>query len=101
VSFIEKVFVKLRIESGYQFVMVNVVFAVTGTLSVYCSGYLLFLLGIEVEILGAGLYWLARILTVFLCYQCLLILIAVPFGQFQYFWFLQKKMLKRLGLDFD
>ena len=100
-SFNEKIFVKLRIESGYQFVMVNVVFAVTGTLSVYSSGHLLFLLGIEVEALGVGLYWLARILTVFLCYQCLLILVAIPFGQFRYFWFLQKKMLKRFGLDFD
>ena len=96
-----KVFRKLRINSGRQFLMVNLVFAVTGTLSVLCSGRLLLYLGIDSATLGTFFYWVSRILTLFLCYQCLLIVVAVPFGQFRYFWYLQKKMLKRLGLNLD
>ena len=100
-SLIEKLFSRLQIESGFQFIMVNLVFAVTGTLSVYCSGYLLNLLSIQIDTMGSFLYWTSRIFTVFFCYQCLLILVAVPFRQFEYFWSIQKKMLKRLGFKFD
>ena len=96
-----KVFRKLRINSGRQFLMVNLVFAVTGTLSVLCSGHLLLYFGIDSATMGNFFYWLSRIFILFLCYQCLLIVVAVPFGQFGYFWYLQKKMLKRLGLNLD
>ena len=81
--------------------MVNLVFAITGTLSVLCSGHLLLYFGIDSATMGNIFYWLSRIFTLFLCYQCLLIVVAVPFGQFRYFWYLQKKMLKRVGFNLD
>ena len=101
VSLRTKVFRKLRINSGRQFLMVNLVFAVTGTLSVLCSGHLLLYFGIDSATMGNFFYWLSRIFILFLCYQCLLIVVAVPFGQFGYFWYLQKKMLKRVGFNLD
>ena len=79
---------------------VNIVFAMTGTLAVYCSGYLLAFLRIE-EQLNHLFYWPLRVILVFFCYQCLLIVVSIPFGQFKYFWFIQKKFLRRFGFKFN
>ena len=97
---VNKIFEKLKIESASQFVLVNIVFAMTGTLAVYCSGYLLAFLRIE-EQLNYLFYWPLRVVLVFFCYQCLLIVVSIPFGQFKYFWFIQKKFLRRFGFKFN
>jgi hypothetical protein len=46
-------------------------------------------------------FWPVRILSVFVVYQVLLIIVAIPFGQFNYFLKVEKKMLKRFGLNLN
>ncbi|MEC7619844.1 MAG: DUF6787 family protein, partial [Bacteroidota bacterium] len=41
-----------------------------------------------------------RILIIFPIYQILLILVAIVFFQFKFFWEFEKKILKRMGLKF-
>ena len=85
-----------RVESNAQFIIVNIVFAVTGTASVYIAGIIIDFFGLDV--LNSFAYWTLRVLLLIPVYQVLLIVIGTLFGQFTYFWQMEKKMLKRFGI---
>ena len=89
---------KWGIENNFQFAVILVVFAVTGSVSAKLSGptaeYF------EIDSLHAILYWPIRLLIVFPIYQILLIVVAVFFFQFKFFWEFEKKILKRIGFGF-
>ena len=85
-----------RVESNAQLIIVNVVFAVTGTASVYLAGIIIDFFGLDV--LNSFAYWTLRVLLLIPVYQVLLIVIGTLFGQFTYFWQMEKKMLKRFGI---
>ena len=42
-----------------------------------------------------------RIAFIFFVYQVLLLIIAIPFGQFRYFWQFEKKILSRFGFKLN
>lgn len=88
-----------KVESALQLVVVFVVFAVTGSLSVVVSGPVLTVM--QIDALPALVYWPARVLMTFIAYQILLICVGTLFGQFAYFWRLEKRMLSRFGFRFD
>lgn len=83
-----------------QFILVNIVFAITGTLSVLLAGPMLEFFGVATDSYGGVIYWAIRIFLIFFFYQCLLVLVSIPFGQFAYFRDVQKKMLARCGVRF-
>ena len=85
-----------KVESNAQLVIVNIVFAVTGTISVYFAGIIIDFF--DLNILNSFLYWTLRILLLVPVYQVLLIVVGTIFGQFAYFWQMEKKMLKRFGI---
>jgi hypothetical protein len=97
---LNKLFAKLNITSMHQFILVNIVFAITGTLSVLLAGPIMELLGIGTSSYGEIVYWVVRIFLIFFFYQCLLVIVSIPFGQFAYFRDVQKKMLARCGMRF-
>ncbi len=91
------------IESNLQLFFILVVFAVTGSASVYVAKPFLELLQIKPSSFpeawwGQGAYWTLRILLIFPFYQLLLLLFGWVFGQFRFFWNFEKKMLQRTGL---
>ena len=75
------------------------VFAITGSLSLYVSQLVVNVFSIDPSNISPLIFWPIRILSVFIVYQVLLIIIAIPFGQFSYFLKVEKKMLKRFGLN--
>tara|TARA_B100000586_G_scaffold236295_1_gene187019 strand:+ start:203 stop:496 length:294 start_codon:yes stop_codon:yes gene_type:complete len=89
-----------KVESNFQLLIVNVVFAVTGTISVILAGFILNFIGLDTNVLGSSLYWTFRILILMPIYQILLIMIGAVFGEFTYFWRIEKKMLNRIGIKF-
>ena len=89
-----------KVESNYQLFMVNVVFAITGTTSLFIADILLKNFGVDQTSFNPVLYWTFRIMLVLPVYQVLLILVAIIFGEFTYFWNIEKKMLKRFGFNF-
>ena len=89
-----------KVESNFQLLIVNVVFAVTGTISVILAGFVLNLIGLDTNALNSSLYWTLRILILMPIYQILLIMVGAAFGEFSYFWRIEKKMLNRLGIKF-
>ena len=86
-------------------VIICVVFAITGSASVWVAKPFLQWVGLDslrdVEAWWGGwVYWTLRILLIFPFYQVLLVGFGWLFGQFRFFWNFEKKMLKRLGLGF-
>ena len=89
-----------KVESNFQLLIVNIVFAVTGTLSVYFAGFILELFDISLVEYTKFQYWTLRILLLIPVYQFLLIIVGTIMGEFNYFWRMEKKMLGRLGIHF-
>ena len=91
---IKKIF---KVESSSRLVVIFIVFAITGSLSVYAGEYvLLFFFSETLE--KNFFYWSMRILIIFPLYQILLIIVGSIFGEFKYFWEMEKKILRRFGL---
>jgi len=94
---------KWGIHSNFQLVIIFIVFAITGSSSVYVAKPFLEFINLDRSHFGedfffGGLgYYLLRILLIFPFYQVLLIVIGTIFGQFKFFWNFEKKMLNRLS----
>ena len=87
-----------KVNTNIQLLKVNIVFAVTGTLSVYFAGVIINFIGLNPDIIGIYVYWILRIMLLIPVYQILLIIVGSFFGEFTYFWRIEKKMLGRLGI---
>ena len=101
----EKLKKRWGIDSNFAIVMILLVFAVTGSSSLKIARPLLDYIGFTREIFPMDwyfgvLYWTVRILIIFPIYQVLLIIFGWLFGQFNFFWRFEKKMLSRFGLGF-
>ena len=77
--------------------VIFIVFGITGSTSAKIAGPIVEFLGITQENTSGWIYWPVRILLIFPVYQVLLIIFGWIFGQFQFFWAFEKKMLRRLG----
>lgn len=93
---------KWNITSNFQLIVIFIVFALTGSMSVRLAKPILDFFNVYPETFeaiwgGIVLYWIARILIVFPAYQVLLLIFGTLFFQFQFFWEFEKKILKRMG----
>tara|TARA_B100000401_G_scaffold177815_1_gene119465 strand:+ start:411 stop:722 length:312 start_codon:yes stop_codon:yes gene_type:complete len=89
---------KWKIESNFQFLIIMLVFSITGSLTLYIVDPLLLFLNISDDNFSNFQYWFLRIFIVFPTYQVLLIIIGSIFGQFSFFWNFEKKMLSRFNI---
>lgn len=87
------------ITSDFQLVIIFIVFAITGSLSAYLSKPFTNFIGLTNENLG-HFYLPIRLIAIFPIYQVLLVLIGFLFGQFDFFWAFEKKMLRSMKLGF-
>lgn len=88
---------KWQVNYRWELINIFLVFAVTGSSSLFVSRPIIKLIGITKENLNTFLYWTLYIIIGFIFYQIMLVLIGWVFGQFQFFWNFEKKMLGRLG----
>ena len=97
------IFTKLKhrwgINSNIQFIIIMIVFGITGSLALYLSKPILSLLNLSPDTTNQLLYYPLRLAIIFPIYQLVLIIVGTLFGQFKFFWNLEKKMMKRLGLS--
>jgi|SRR5690554_2434442 len=91
---------KWGITSNFQFTIILLVFAITGSTSAYITKPIMAWLGITKDALHPILYWPLAILLILPVYKILLILIGTIFGQHAFFWNFVKKMLIRMKLGF-
>ena len=82
----------------WEMIRVFIVFAITGSSSLYVSRPIIAWLGITKENLNVFIYWLLFIIIGLIFYQILLVSFGWLFGQFKFFWEFEKKMLNRMGI---
>jgi hypothetical protein len=89
---------KWKVNYKWEMISIFLVFATTGSSSVFVSRPIIKLLGITKENLNPIFYWVLYIIIGFIFYQILLLWFGWLFGQFKFFWVFEKKMLSRFGL---
>ena len=90
---------KWNITSNFQLIIILIVFAITGSLSLVVSEPILEILGINSSSMSTWLFTPLRLIIVFPIYQLLILAIGFLFGQFNFFWQLEKKMLIKMGFS--
>ena len=95
---IDKLVKKFKANSIQHLVIIFLVFALSGSGSLFISSPILKALSLEELISFYPLYIFVRIILIIPIYQLLLIIIASLFGQFNYFWKFEKRFLKRLKI---
>ena len=88
---------KWKINSNFQLVIILIVFSVTGSIAVWIAKPILDFFGLDKSTISPWIFWPIRISIIFPIYQILIVIIGALFGQFQFFWNFEKKMLSRLG----
>ena len=86
-----------KVKDLYQLIIIFIVFGITGSLSVVLGKYVLINIFGE-SFLNNDYYWLLRLILIFPIYQILLIIVGALFGQFRYFWEIEKKILIKMRL---
>tara|TARA_B100000524_G_scaffold8229_1_gene5059 strand:+ start:595 stop:825 length:231 start_codon:yes stop_codon:yes gene_type:complete len=74
------------------------VFGLSGSFSLWISSPILAALDLKDMLNNYPLYILFRVLIIIPIYQLILIVIATLFGEFEYFWKFEKKILKRIKI---
>ena len=86
-----------KVKDFNQLIIIFIVFGITGSLSVVLGKYVLIKIFGE-SFLNNNYYWLLRLILIFPIYQVLLIIVGALFGQFRYFWEIEKKILIKMKL---
>ena len=89
--FMEKLKKIFKVKSLYQLIVVFIVFGITGSLSLFVSDYILDFLKLD--------SFLLSLLLLLMIYQILLIIIGTLFGEFTYFWAMEKKIISRFNFN--
>ncbi len=90
----EKLKKRWNIRSNFQVIIILIVFAITGSLTVYVRKAIFDITGIttETHLLIKIPYYIIVLLTV---YNILLLIIGSVFGQFRFFWAFEKRFFGR------
>lgn len=88
---------KWVVEYRWEMIRIFIVFAITGSSSVFVGRPIITFLGITKENLNPFVYWFLYGIIGLIFYQILLVFFGWLFGQFQFFWEFEKKMLRRMG----
>ena len=89
-----------NIKSNWQLVAIFVIFAITGSSAAYLSKPILASFGISKDTVSGWIYYPLYIILIFPVYQVLLVGYGFIFGQFEFFWAFEKKMLRSCGFGF-
>ena len=95
---IEKLVNKFKANSMRHLFIIFIIFALSGSGSLFISSPILIVLGLDKLITFYPLYIFVRIILIIPIYQFILIIIASLFGEFDYFWKFEKKFLQRLRI---
>ena len=89
---------KFNAKSKMHLLIIFIVFGLSGSFSLWISSPILAALDLKDLLDNYPLYILFRVLIIIPIYQLILIIVASIFGEFQYFWKFEKKILKRIKI---
>lgn len=98
VFIINKLEKKWVVNQKWELIRIFIVFAITGSSSIFVGRPFIAFIGITKENLNPLLYWALFLIIGVIFYQLLLVFFGWLFGQFQFFWNFEKKMLRHFGL---
>ena len=88
---------KWGLKSNFQLIIILIVFAITGSGSLYISAPVMDFFSEFINFENNLTYWIVRFFVVTFVYQFVLLAVAFIFGQFNWFWNFEKRILKKLG----
>jgi len=89
---------KWVVDYKWEMIRIFIVFAITGSSSVFIGRPFIKYIGITKENLNPLLYWILYVFIGLIFYQILLVILGWLVGQHKFFWEFEKKMIKRFGL---
>ena len=89
---------KFNAKSKLHLFIIFLVFGLSGSFSLWISAPILSALDLKNILNNYPLYIFFRVLIIIPIYQLILIIIAILFGEFDYFWRFEKKFLKRMKI---
>jgi hypothetical protein len=89
---------KWVVNQRWEIIRIFIVFAITGSSSLFVGRPIIKALGITKENLNIVVYYILFTIIALIFYQILLVTFGWLFGQFKFFWEFEKKMLRRFGL---
>ena len=95
---LKKIKKRWGINSNIQAFLIIIVFSITGLVAVIIAKPIMELIGLSKEDTNPWIYRPLRIVLIFPIYQISILIIGTLFGQFNFFWNFQKKILKKIGL---
>lgn len=98
IFFINKLENKWIVNQRWELIRIFLIFALTGSSSVFVGRPFIKLLGVSKDNLHISVYYALFIVISLVFYQILLLFWGWILGQFDFFLRFEKKMLKRLGL---
>lgn len=91
---------KWKVESNLQLILIFIVFSISGSGALMVRKLVFHLIHYTPDWpiwMSATVY----VLTIVPAYQMMLILFGTLFGQFEFFWKFEKKLLRRFGIKLD
>jgi len=95
---IQNLIKKFNAKSKAHLLVIFFVFGLSGSFSLWISSPIMLALDLKNILNYYPLYLFFRILIIIPIYQLILIIVALIFGEFQYFWRFEKKFLKRIKI---
>ena len=98
--FFRKLKNRWKVNARWEYIAIFIVFAITGSTAGRISHPVMDFLGMGNNEISGFIYWPLRIIIIFPLYQILLLAFAWLFGQFNFFYEFEKRMLSKMGLRF-
>ena len=95
---IQNLIKKFNAKSKVHLLVIFFVFGLSGSFSLWISSPIMSALDLKNILNNYPLYIFFRILIIIPIYQLILLVIATLFGEFEYFWKFEKKILKRIKI---
>lgn len=95
---IQNLIKKFNAKSKFHLFIIFLVFGLSGSCSLWISSPIMSALDLKNMLDNYPLYIFLRVLIIIPIYQLILIVIALIFGEFQYFWSFEKRFLKRIKI---
>ena len=95
-TIMKKLIIAFKARSKAHLVLIFLIFGLSGILSISASDIVLDFLGLVQNTTNALIYWPTRLVTLFLVYQLILLLVSACFGEFRHFSKYSLKLIKRL-----
>jgi len=93
----EKLKQRWGLKSNWAFLAIIIVFSLNGSFAVWVAKPITAFFGLNSDTTNLWIYIPMRILLIFPIYQLTLPFVGWLFGQFKFFWSMEKKMLSRMG----